>query len=130
MTNNPDITTRGKYQNSIGTLPDLESYDFENIFKMCYDPDRQAYFYNIIKTVNIPNNINQDLYDIEIVPPSTSMTALSHRVYGTIKLWWLICTVNNISNPVKFLPSGTPIKVVRPQYVHTIVNLIKQNLVD
>ena len=125
-----DITTRGKYRNTIPGLSDLESYDFENIFKMCFDTDKQAFFYNIIKTVNIPNNISQDLFEVQVVPPSTSMTALSYRVYGTVKLWWLICTVNNIDNPVEFLPSGVPIKVIKPRHVHFIVNLIKQNLVD
>ena len=125
-----DITTRGLYQNKIDQLPDLESYDFENIFKMCVDPDRSAYFYNIIKTINIPNDIDRSLFTTHVVGAQEPLTALSHRVYGTIKLWWLICVVNNIQNPVGFLPAGSAVKVIKPRNVPYVVDLIKQNLVD
>ncbi len=125
-----DITTRGKYQDDIRGLRDLETYDFENIFKMCYDTKNQAYFYNILKTVNIPDNINNSLYTTMTIPAETSLTSLSHMVYGTIKLWWLICLVNNIHNPVKLFPGGTIIKVITPNNVPYIINTIKQNLVN
>lgn len=125
-----DITTRGEFQNNIDSLTDLQSYDFEQIFKMCYDSDKQAYFYNLLKTVNIPNKIDSTLYMTIPVPTRTSMTKLSHSIYGTMKLWWLICTVNNIDNPVKFIPGGTLIKVIRPKHVSYIIKLIKQSLVD
>jgi len=125
-----DITTRGKYQNKIGSLPNLDEYDFENIFKVCFDPSKQAYFYNILKTVNIPNRIEKELFTTHIVVPNTPLTALSHSFYGTIKLWWLICTVNQISNPVKFLEPGSLIKIINPRHVPYIVGLIKRSLVD
>lgn len=125
-----DITTRGKYQDDIQELRDLETYDFENIFKMCYDVKNQAYFYNILKTVNIPDNINNSLYTTMTIPAETSLTSLSYMVYGTIKLWWLICLVNNIHNPVKLFPGGTVIKVITPNNVPYIINTIKQNLVN
>jgi hypothetical protein len=125
-----DITTRGQYQNNIKDLKNLETYDFENIFKMCFDTNKQAYFYNILKTVNIPNSINRELYRSVAIPAQTPLTALSFSVYGTMKLWWLICAVNNINNPVEYIPGGTTLKVIQPRHVPYIVDLIKQNLVD
>ena len=125
-----DITTRGEYQQKIRELPDLESYDFENIFKLCFDPDKSAYFYNIIKTVNVPNTIDRSLFITHTVHAQQSMTALSYSIYGTPKLWWLICVVNNISNPVQFLPAGASVKAIKPRHISYVVDLIKQNLVD
>ena len=125
-----DITTRGAYRNNIPDLTNLDSYDFESIFKMCFDASRQAYFYNIIKTVNIPSTIDDNLYTTIETPAKTPLTVLSHRVYGTVKLWWLICTVNSIHDPVKLLPAGLVLKVIKPRHVPYLIDQIKQNLVD
>ena len=125
-----DITTRGEYQNNIDQLVDLEGYDYENIFKLCVDTDKSAYFYNLLKAVNIPTKIEQDLFYTHQVSASQPLTALSHSIYGNMKLWWLICVVNQISNPVKFIPPGKVLKVIKPRHVPYIVDLIKQNLID
>lgn len=125
-----DITTRGAYRNNIPELSNLDSYDFESIFKMCFDVNKQAYFYNIIKTVNIPNSIDNDLYTTIDMPAKMPLPVLSHRIYGTVKLWWLICTVNNIHDPVKLIPAGVVLKTIRPRHVPFIIDQIKQNLVD
>jgi hypothetical protein len=125
-----DITTRGDYQNNISELPNLDEYDFENIFKMCYDPDTQAYFYNILKTVNIPVRIEKELFTTYRIPAMQPLTALSHSLYGTMKLWWLICITNQISNPVNYLEPGRVIKVIVPRHVPYICGLIKRSLVD
>jgi len=125
-----DITTRGRYQNQLSDLPNLDAYDFENIFKICFDPDKAAYYYNLIKTVNIPNNIADELYMFHTIDTHQPLTALSHAMYGTIKLWWLICITNNIQNPVEFIPGGSAVKVIKPRYVPYVVDLIKQSLVD
>ena len=125
-----DITTRGEFQDNIAELNNLESYDFENIFKLCYDQKTSAYFYNILRTINIPVNIQRDLYGTIVMPAEMPLTTLSYKTYGTIKLWWLICTVNSITNPVDYIPGGTILKIITPRHVPYVINLIKQNLVD
>ena len=125
-----DITTRGQFQNNISNLPDLEDLDFESIFKVCVDSKKGIYHYNILKTVNIPNKIERELFTVVNINAQQPLTALSHSVYGTTKLWWLICAANQIINPVKFIPPGTGLKVIKPRYIAYIINLIKQNLVD
>ena len=126
----PNIITRGEFQNNINSLPDLEDEDFENIFKLCVDNNKGVYFYNILKTVNIPTNIEKSMISVHKVNANTPLTALSNTHYGTIKLWWLICAVNNIRHRVKFIKPGRAIKIIKPQYVRYVISLIKQSLVD
>lgn len=124
------MKVKGSYQNNVAELSNLTSYDYEQIFKLYKDSSNSSYFYNILKTVNIPNVISEDLYFIYAVKPKEPLTAMSYTHYKTIKLWWLICSVNQIFNPVAYVEPGTLLKIPYPRYVMGIINTIKQSLVD
>ena len=114
------------YQNNIQTLPSLEDFNFENIFKVYKDGD--FYFYNLLKTVNFPKNLDTSYYENYKVKGNMPLTALSYKFYGTIKLWWLIILVNQINNPVRFIKPGKTLKIIKPAFVGDILQSIKQNL--
>ena len=116
----------GQYQNNMPNLPNIGSRKFENIFKIHMKDDQ--YYYNILKTVNIPENLDQSVYYLTRPGSFMPLTALSYKHYETIDLWWLICIVNNIDNPLHFISPTKVIKIIKPSYVDNIINSIKSSL--
>lgn len=117
------------YQNEQSDLPKIDESRFENIFKINKTETNGYYFYNIIKTIRIdPDKIDTKYFYMHRVNRSTPYTALSYQLYNNIHLWWLICVVNDIDNPVEFIEPGSVIRVVKKQYVSSIIDTIKQQL--
>ena len=111
-------------QNDILSLPALESFRYENIFNV-YQNNTNQYYYNILAKVNFPNNIEEAYYDTFIVNTDYQpWTNISYQIYGTILLWWLVCAVNNIQNPVFFPKAGTTLKFLKPAYARSVISQI------
>jgi len=117
----------GQYQNKIDTLSDLELYRYENIFKVYTKGQNNNFYYNILKKIKIPNDINENIFDFVTYPEAMPLTTLSYRIYGTTYLWWLIMIVNNIKNPIK-IESGRKIRIVKKAFLKVLLNSIKQQL--
>jgi len=118
----------GQYQNYIQDLPGLELYRYENIFKVYQTGDKNFYFYNIIKNIKVPEDINNEIFTLITLQENTPLPTLSYQLYGTTYLWWLICVLNNIQNPFDPNNSGKKLKVLKRQYLKTVLNSIKQQL--
>ncbi len=118
----------GKYQNDIDLLTDLELYRYENIFKV-YETtgSKNFFYYNILKRINLPDNINETLFDTIEIPREMPLTTLSFRIYGITYLWWFIMVLNNIKNPAK-IPEGKQIRIIKKQYLKTVLEDIKKQL--
>lgn len=117
------------YQNNISDLNPLESNRYENIFNVDQTDANNYYFYNIIKTVHInAKDLDPAFYFKHTVDRSTPFTSLSYRLYDSINLWWLICILNNINNPVEFIEPGTVLYIIKKQYLSTVLNEIKKQL--
>ena len=91
------ITDLEKYQNNIKDLPSLDDTRYENIFKLAKSD--KYFFYNIIKKVSIPDDIQSEIYIEYRINSARPWTSLSHEIYGNQDLWWLICLTNKIYNP-------------------------------
>ena len=115
-----------QYHNDIDILKPISEYNFENIFSVYKDND--FYFYNILKTVNFPKEMDNSYYTTYRVKSNSPLTALSFKFYNTIKLWWLIVLANNINNPVSFIKPGTTLKIIRPQFIPQILDNIQDKL--
>lgn len=117
------------YQNQVPSLPPLGNNRYENLFQINQTEDNGYYFYNLARTVRInPDDIDIKYYYFHRVNKSAPYTVLSHQLYGSINLWWLICIINNIDNPVEFLEPGSTIRVIKQQYLATVLSSIKQQL--
>ena len=116
----------GEYQNQVSKLPSLNKYKLENIFKVHLQGDQ--YFYNILKTVRFPAILDKSMYYSCLVSSITPLTNLSYVHYGNIDLWWLICMVNNIDDPVRFIPPGSVIDIIKPSKVDRVISNIKASL--
>ena len=118
----------GQYQNYIEDLPTLEIYRYENIFKVYQTSQSNAYFYNIIKSISVPGDISSQIFQTITLPNNMPYTTLSYNLYGTTYLWWLICILNGIQNPFDINNAGKSVKVLKREYIKTVLNAIKQQL--
>jgi hypothetical protein len=97
---------------------------YEDIFNLYNTEDKYRY-YNILRTVNFPKKLIRGITSDYTVKGSIPYTALSYNIYKTPNLWWLICLVNNIKNPVKLLEPGVTIKIIKPENVDSILSQIQ-----
>ena len=112
-------------QNNISSLKSLEAYSFENLFNVYNEKDK--FFYNLLSTVTFPDTLADNFYSVYTVPyDNITWTDISNKLYGTPSLWWLICSVNKINNPVEFPKAGTELKILDLSTVAQILQTIKQ----
>lgn len=112
----------GEYRNNIEDLTSLTEYKYENLFKV-HNIDGY-YIYNIASSLNFSKDLDQLYYYEWTVDRPLPWTIISHIHYDTIDLWWLICILNNIQNPIHFPETGTRLKIFRPSYVRRIIDQI------
>lgn len=108
-------------QSEFKDLPELSFYRYENFFNI-YEDEEQRKFYNLLRSVNIiPANdsIAEDEY---IVALNDTWINISYKYYGTIYLWWLVCEYNNIEDPTKIPEPGTKIKLLKSEFVWSVIN--------
>jgi len=118
----------GNRQNTISDLPQLKTTRYENIFKL-YKTGNSQYFYNLLQSVYLPDSIDDSLVYYQQVTQKMPWTVISFNAYKTIDLWWLICLTNKVFNPIKSPDTGTILKIIKPQYVPTVLNELKTALV-
>jgi len=118
------ITDLEQYQNDVKDLPNLQDVRYENIFKVAKSD--KFFFYNIIKKISIPDELQSDIYFELRINSSMPWTTLANNVYGTQDLWWLICLTNKIYNPVNNPELGAVYKIISPDFVNPILAELKK----
>ena len=114
------------YQNQVKELNNLNKYSFEQVFKV-YKEDG-FFAYNIIKTIKFPDQLDPEIFDNIQIDGDITWTLMSQKLYGTIRLWWLLCLVNKIMNPVKLPTPGLVIKAIKPNYIQTVIDQITSQI--
>lgn len=114
--------------NEIKGVSKIPTIDLENIFNVFTDDVmlNDQYYYNITKTVTIPEDLDETNYDLYNVNEGDTWTNLSYRFYGQVEGWWLICKANNISNPIEFPKGGTKLKILKRNVARQILTVINQ----
>jgi LysM repeat protein len=102
----------------------LNSQNLENLFNI-FETDDNEYFYNITKSVHFPEDLSPYIYIDYVVTPKDTWPLISWKAYKNVKLWWLLCALNHIENPVEPLNPGVVIKVLQPAYVKDILSQIR-----
>lgn len=118
----------GNYQNNIIDLKNIDLTRYENIFKVYNTGEKNFFYYNIVKRISLPDDIDEKLFNRVVLPQGVPLTTLSYNVYGTIDLWWLILLTNDIMNPVKGLPIGEELRLLQPRYVEQVLDSIETQL--
>lgn len=113
-------------QNQIIELPNLGDHDFENIFNIY--KEKGQYFYNLLSTMNFPDpsNLRPDLYDTYIIHERDIWASISYNLYGSVSLWWILCILNQIENPIIMPTPGTRIAVFTIDAVNYVLQAMNR----
>ena len=126
------LSALGFFRKDTSLFSEIPENSYENIFRIYtskYFSDKEFYFYNILNSIYIPKDVPPAYYYTITINRLLPWTAISYNEYRTMNLWWLICAVNQISNPVRYPVPGTQLKIIRPEFVRTILDNIKTQLV-
>ena len=123
--------------NDITELPSNERLDpdqFANIFNVYEEPKlgKSYVTYSINKTLNIldlnedaRNDAKNSYFEKYEVVNGDTWPLISYKVYNNINLWWLIANCNNIINPTIDPTPGTVIRILKEEYVSSILESIR-----
>lgn len=118
---------KGDFQNNIPELSKLNTYRYENIFKV-YKTNYNQYYYNILNTVQFDENLNPSVYYEISVSQRLPWSMISFNEYETMDLWWLICIVNKINNPLELPQINQSVKIIRKEFLKFIIDEIRLKL--
>lgn len=118
----------GSYQNNTPELNSLDLTYYERIFKVFTDNNegKNFFFYNILKKVSLPDNIDSSYISFYKVDSPLPLTTISYNIYNNIKLWWLIYLINKdtIGSNIFVIPGGTQLKYLRTEILPIVYNQI------
>lgn len=103
----------------------LKFSNMENIFNIYSEADGN-YYYNLLRTVNIPKDIDPDYFDYYIVQTNDVWPLIAYKFYKNVTLWWLVCCANQILDPTSIPQPSTVIKVIKASYVNQILSTINK----
>jgi hypothetical protein len=103
------------------------SFKFENFFNV-YETDKGYRFFNLLKNISIFPSNNSEVEEEYIADGTDTWYSISHKIYGTLNLWWLVCLYNGTINPFKPLKSKTVLKVLKGEYVGLVLSEIKKQI--
>ena len=103
----------------------LDPQNIENLFNI-YNNEDGSYYYNILKTVNFPEELDPNIYSTYTTLPKDTWPLIAWKFYGDVRLWWIICAVNNIIDSVGQPKIGTTIKILGSNIVRDVLVQIKE----
>lgn len=113
-------------QNDLSDITyELSPQNYEQIFNVYTDDvtgNTPFYFYNLLRTINIPANLSTSTYDTYTAKLNDTWPIIAWYSYQNVKLWWLVCATNQIINPLVQPVAGQELKILKPVYVRDILN--------
>lgn len=108
-------------QNQIPELPNLSDDSMENLFSVY--KEKGQYFYNLLNAINFPepSNLRPDLYSTYTIRSGEIWPNISYKLYGSITLWWVLCILNRIENPIVMPKPGTKIIVFTANAINQVL---------
>ena len=98
-----------------------------NMFSVEDDGGRLTFNSNKTVVVNGHENASSDMYDVAYVNDGDTWAMLSHRAYGTVDLWWVICKFNGVSDPTTAMKQGLMVKIPKREIVDIIVSSVRSS---
>ena len=114
----PDTT----YYKSTGKR--LSSVSALKLYPIFLDSDRLTKFLNIFRSYRLNEDVISDVvfYDTYEVANDEYWDGIAFNIYGIPQLWWIIALINNVVNPFEELEAGTTLKVLKENYIYTLIN--------
>jgi hypothetical protein len=110
--------------NEVSDLEKINVENMENIFNVYQDGDGM-YFYNLLQTITFPPNLPLNLFTPYAIGHGESWPLISYKTLKNTGLWWMICLVNNIQNPVISPIAGEIIKIPKPEVAREILTQMR-----
>ena len=110
---------------------ELSVTNMANIF-FVYDDNElgvNTKIYNINRTLNLLglDNISNTLFKEYVVKDNDTWHLISYNHYGVVDLWWLVCKMNNINNPLDDPEVGAKLKILKNDLINEILNEIRES---
>ena len=112
-------------QNEIKDLPKLDQEHFENMFNV-YQNEDGTYYYNLLQTIVFPSNLPANLFTTYNIRQGDTWPFISHKVYNTPNLWWIILLANGIMDPTAKLVPGNKLFIPVSIVVKEILSQIER----
>lgn len=111
---------------NLSEIPPVAGEYYENIFNVYQTQDASSYYYFNLgnKVVINIDDVSETFIEYIFIDSRMPLTTMSFRLFGTMHLWWLIATMNDL-NPIDIPAAGTVLAVPRRQYLQNILNAIK-----
>ena len=105
----------------------LSSVSFLRLFNILEDSDGEK-FLNIFRFYSVNEDVMSDImnYTTYEIKEDDWPEFISYIIYDNLNLWWLIYLSNNVLNPFEDFNVGQNIKVLKSQYIPTILREIRQ----
>jgi len=114
----------GLYQNDTAKLQKLDLQHYERIFKVFNESinNKSFYYYNILRKISLPDNIDPAFTAIYEVKTSLPLTIISYNIYKDIRLWWIILLFNRqaIADNIFIVPGAVKLKYIKPQFLEAV----------
>lgn len=105
------------------TGKEVNNFSFMRLFNILLDEDRETKFMNIFRSYIINDEVftETNFYNTYEVGNGEFWDNVSWNLYETPYLWWIIAILNNTVNPFEELEDGQILKVLRQDYVYSLV---------
>ena len=107
------------------TLKKLKPQNLENLWNI-HTTEEGAYFYNLLKTVNFPDDLNPNIYGEYTTEPGDTWPLIAYKHYEDVSLWWLLCMLNNIQDPTAQPTPSTKIKILAVDIARDVLTEIRE----
>jgi len=117
-------------QYEITEVPEITMENFANLFNV-YKRNNNDLSYSINKGMYFNNvdNLAPNTFSMYRCKEKDSWSTISYQFYDTIELWWLICKVNQITDPVENAPTpGTKIKLINKDLAYGLIQQLRSNI--
>ena len=115
-------------QNDINdkSISKLDAQNLENLFSV-YQLNDGSYFYNMTRTTNFPTDLDPRLFFEYVVITKDVWPTIAWKHYKDVRLWWLVCAVNNVIDATSLPKPGTVLKMLRADVVRSVLSEIKDS---
>lgn len=98
--------------------------NYENIFNVFQDSNG-FYYYNLMKTINFPDELDPSVYDQYETLYNDTWPLLAWKFYRNVKMWWIICSANQILDPTVQPIPGTKLKIIKNTIARTLLSSLE-----
>lgn len=105
---------------------EIKFTDFENFFNI-YQDKNADYFFNLNSTVYL--DIPSSRLKTYVCQHDLHWPVISWNIYGTVRLWWILMKVNNITPDISFniVPAGSKVKYLDRSDITTVIDKFSEN---